>query len=194
MWGLSSILIECVCILKHWITIEIAIHSILSVLNGLLTEINYSRFKNKFFKIDVYASSGFVIDASRKRVYRCTSDCYYAVCNCLTVLQNRTAIICLNIFTKHAKFTYCSRTSFSEKNSATANNCTLKCAFCVRMSVFLSLWFHLMPIYPIVFWHLALSVGRKQSVQQPWKCEPTGSEIADSIQPKNLYDQRHIKM
>ncbi len=53
-------------------SIEIAIHSILSILNRLLSEINNSRFKNPCFKIDAYASSGFVIDASRKRVNRYT--------------------------------------------------------------------------------------------------------------------------
>ncbi len=36
---------------KHWIAIEIVIHSILSILNQLLSEIDNSRFKHPCFKI-----------------------------------------------------------------------------------------------------------------------------------------------
>ncbi len=49
-------------------SLEMTIHSILRVLNQLLSEIDNSQFKNPCFKIDAYAWLGFVIDESSKRV------------------------------------------------------------------------------------------------------------------------------
>ncbi len=56
--------------------------------------------------------------------------------------------------------------------------------------MFWRVWFRPLPIYPLLFWHQGLTVGRKQHI----------AEIADSTWPKklqilwkNLYDQNHIK-
>ncbi len=84
-----------------------------------------------------------------------------AVCRILTLLKHRNTIICLQIFKKHAKLTYL----FIWKTMLQSVTLLWKCIFRPGMSVFVMVCeTRPLPVYPIVFRHPGLPVGRKHSV------------------------------
>ena len=84
-----------------------------------------------------------------------------AVCKILTLLKHKNTIICLQIFKKHAKLTYL----FIWKTMLQSVILLWKCAFRAGMSVFVLVCeTRPLPVYPIVFRHPGLPVGRKHSV------------------------------
>ncbi len=84
-----------------------------------------------------------------------------AVCRILTLLKHKNTIICLQTFRKHVKVTYL----FIWKTMLQSVILLWKCAFRPRMSVFVMVCeTRPLPVYPIVFRHPGLPVGRKHSV------------------------------
>ncbi len=84
-----------------------------------------------------------------------------ALCRILTLLKHKNTIICLQIFKKHAKLTYL----FIWKTMLQSVILLWKCAFRPGMSVFVMVCeTRPLPVYPIVFQHAGLPVGRKHSV------------------------------
>ncbi len=75
------------------------------------------------------------------------------------------------------------------------------CSVSECLFLFWFVWFHPLPIYPIVFRHTRLPVsGKLSSIAAMEVSKQTGSEIADSTWPKKpwhlfkkLYEQRLIK-
>ncbi len=84
-----------------------------------------------------------------------------AVCRILTLLKHKNTIICLQTFRKHAKLTYL----FIWKTMLQSVILLWKCAFRHEMSVFVMVCeTRPLPVYPIVFRHPGLPVGRKHSI------------------------------
>ncbi len=84
----------------------------------------------------------------------------YVFVEFLTLLKHKNTIICLQIFRKHFKLTYL----FIWKTMLQSVILLWKCVFRPRMSVFVMVCeTRPLPVYPIVFRHHGLPVGRKHS-------------------------------